>query len=130
MLRRLPVGDRVDEATSKQVSSTASVLVSSACYVTVVSWLTYPSVYIIKIAKDTVSVSDVVGYGVVFHPITSSRDLWWKAMLTFFSRPTNCSMQVDGVSAQEKADCMMRSMRLLPTDKVSNRQRSSQRANS
>ena len=41
MLRRLPVGDRVDEATNYQASSTASALVSSACYLTVVSWLTY-----------------------------------------------------------------------------------------
>ena len=35
LLRRLPVCDRVDEATSKQVSSTASAFVSSACYLTV-----------------------------------------------------------------------------------------------
>ena len=34
LLHRLPVGDRVDETTSKQVSSTASALVSSACYLT------------------------------------------------------------------------------------------------
>ena len=44
LLRRLPVGDQVDEATSKQASSTASVLVSSACFLIVVSWLTYPFV--------------------------------------------------------------------------------------
>ena len=38
-LRRLPVGGRVDETTRKQSSSTASALVSSVCYLTVVSWL-------------------------------------------------------------------------------------------
>ena len=38
------VGDRIDEATSKQASSTASVLVYSACSLTVVSWLPYPLV--------------------------------------------------------------------------------------
>ena len=41
---RLPFGDRVDEATSKQASSTASAFVSSASSLTVVSWLTYPLV--------------------------------------------------------------------------------------
>ena len=39
LLRRLPVNNRVDETTSKQVSSTASAFVSSACYLTVVSFL-------------------------------------------------------------------------------------------
>ena len=34
LLHRLPVGNRVDETSSKQVSSTASALVSSACYLT------------------------------------------------------------------------------------------------
>ena len=48
MLRRLPVGDRVVKVTSKQASSTASVLVSSAWYLTVVSWLTYPFVYFVE----------------------------------------------------------------------------------
>ena len=118
LLRRLPVGDRVDEATSKQASSTASALVSSACYLTVVSWLTYPSVYIIKIAKDTVSASDVVGYGVVLHMMTSSRDMWLRVMLYFFSRPADCGMQVYGMYVQEKADCLMRSMRLTPQQSV------------
>ena len=69
------------------------------------------------------SALDVVGYGVVPHLMTSSRVMWCRAMLYFFSRSADCGMQVDG----EKADCMMRSMRVLPTDKVSNRQRSSQR---
>ena len=35
-----------------------------------------------EIEKSTVDVGD---YGEVFHPITSSRDLWWRAMFTFFS---------------------------------------------
>ena len=72
--------------------------------------------YIIKIAKDTVSALDVVGYGVVPHLMTSSRVMWCRAMLYFFSRSADCGMKVDG----EKADCMMRLMRVLPTDKVSN----------
>ena len=76
VFRRLTIGDRVDGVTSKQACSTASVLVYSAWYLTAVSWLTYPFVYIIKIAKDTVSALDVVGYGVVPHLITSSRDMW------------------------------------------------------
>ena len=118
LLRRLPVGDRVDEVTSKQASSTASALVSFACYLTVVSWLAYPFVYIIKIAKDMVSASDVVGYGVVPHLMTSSCDMWWRAMLYFFPRPADCGMQVDGVYDQEKADGMMRSMRLTPEQSV------------
>ena len=61
LLRRLPVGDRVDEVTSKQASSTASALVSSACHLTVVSWLTYPFEYIIKnVGLATMYVAEAV----------------------------------------------------------------------
>ena len=52
---------------------------------------------------------DVGEYDVVSHPITSSRGKWWRAMLSFFSRPAD--LQVDGASVQEKPDCM-RLMRL------------------
>ena len=48
LLCRLPVGDLIDEATSKQASSTASAFVSSACHLTVVFWLTYPFVYFVE----------------------------------------------------------------------------------
>jgi bacteriorhodopsin len=57
----------LNEATSKQASSTASALVSSARYLTVVSWLTYPFVYIIKnvgLAGPVATMSEQIGYSV------------------------------------------------------------------
>merc|ERR1712065_37752 len=83
------------------------------------------------VAKDTMSAmvklarqidesaSDVVGYGMVSHPMTSSRDKLGRAMLSFLSRPAECGMPVDSVSFQEKPGYMVRSMRLIPTNKVS-----------
>ena len=69
------------------------------------------------------SALDVVGYGVVLHLMTSSRVMWCRAMLYFFSRSADCGIQVDGREGRlhDEVD------RVLPTDKVSNRQRSSQR---
>jgi hypothetical protein len=74
----------------------------------------------VKLAREIEkSASDVVGYGMVSHPMTSSRDKLWRAMLSFLSRPAECGMPVDSVSFQEKAGYMVRSMRLIPTNKVS-----------
>ena len=91
------------------------------------------------VAKDTMSAmvklareidewaSNVVGYGMASHPMTSSRDKLWRAMLSFLSRPAGCGMPVDGVSFQEKAGYMVRSLRLIPTNTV-DRQHSSERS--
>jgi len=65
------------------------------------------------------SPSDVVGYGMVSQPMTSSRDQVWRAMLSFLSRPADCGMPVDEVSLQQKNGYMVRSMRMIPTNKVS-----------
>ena len=73
----------------------------------------------VKLARQIdESASDVVGYGMVSHPMTSSRDKLLRAMLSFLSRSADCGMLVDGVSFQEKAGYMMRSMRLILTNKV------------
>ena len=69
----------------------------------------------VKLAREIEeSASDVVGYGMVSHPMTSSRDKLWRAMLSFLSRPAECGMPVDSVSFQEKAGYMV-----IPTNKVS-----------
>merc|ERR1719328_428667 len=73
----------------------------------------------VKLAREIESVSDVVGYGMVSHPMTSSRDQVWRAMLSFLSRPADCGMPVDEVSLQQKNGYMVRSMRMIPTNKVS-----------
>jgi bacteriorhodopsin len=55
------------EATSKQPSAAAGSLVSAARYLTVVSWLTYPFVYIIKnvgLAGPTATMYEQVGYSI------------------------------------------------------------------
>ena len=82
------------------------------------------------VSKDTMSAvvklameidewaSNVVGYGMVSHTMTSSRDKLWRAMLSFLSRPADCGMPVDGVSFEEKAGYMVRSMRSIPTNTV------------
>ena len=66
LLHHLPVGDRVDEITSKQVSSTASALVSSACYLAVVSWLTVGLTGLVATMYEQIgySVADVVAKAV------------------------------------------------------------------
>lgn len=55
------------EATSKQGSEAASSLVSSARFLTVIAWCTYPFVYIIKnigLAGPTATVYEQIGYSV------------------------------------------------------------------
>ena len=55
------------EATSKQPSETAANLVSYARYLTVISWCTYPVVYIVKnigLAGPTATMYEQVGYSV------------------------------------------------------------------
>merc|ERR1712064_206724 len=83
------------------------------------------------VAKDTMSAmvklarqideaaSDVVGYGMVSHPMTSSRDKLWRAMLSFLSRPADCGMPVDEVFIQQKNGYVVRSMRMIHTNKFS-----------
>merc|ERR1711893_263705 len=54
-------------ATSKQASSAASSLISAARYLTVVSWLTYPFVYIIKnvgLAGPVATMYEQIGYSI------------------------------------------------------------------
>jgi len=54
-------------ATSKQGSETVSSLISSARYLTVISWCTYPFVYIVKmlgLAGPTATTYEQVGYSV------------------------------------------------------------------
>jgi len=65
------------------------------------------------------SPSDVVGYGMVSKPMTSSRDQVWRAMLSLLWRPADCGMPVDEVSFQQQNGYMVRSMRMIPTNKVS-----------
>ena len=83
------------------------------------------------VAKDTMSTmvkltreieelaSDVIGVGMVTHSVTYFSDMLWRAMLSFLSRPADCRTQVDDVSFEEKVGDMERSMRLIPTSKVS-----------
>merc|ERR1711963_738026 len=57
----------LSEATSKQASATVSSLISSARYLTVISWCTYPFVYIVKmlgLAGPTATTYEQVGYSV------------------------------------------------------------------
>ena len=57
----------LNEATSKQASSTAAALVSSARHSTVVSWLTFPLVYIIidvGLAGPVATMCEQIGYSV------------------------------------------------------------------
>ena len=49
-----------------------------------------------KFAKDTVTASDVVGYGVVPPPDDVFPRHVWRVMLYFFNLPADCGMQVDG----------------------------------
>jgi len=74
----------------------------------------------VKLAREIEeSASDVVGYGMVSHPMTSSRDKLWRAMLSFLSRPADCGMPVDEVSIQQKNGYVVRSMRMIHTNKFS-----------
>merc|ERR1712194_179645 len=55
------------EATEKQASASAARLISAARYLTVVSWCTYPFVYIIKnvgLAGAVASMYEQIGYSV------------------------------------------------------------------
>jgi len=57
----------LSEATAKQASSTASSLVSAARYLTVISWLTYPGVYIVKmigLAGPVATTYEQIGYSI------------------------------------------------------------------
>jgi bacteriorhodopsin len=57
----------LSEATSKQGSSKASSLISAARYLTVVSWCTYPCVYIIKnigLAGPVATMYEQIGYSI------------------------------------------------------------------
>jgi len=57
----------LNEATSKQPSSAASSLVANARYLTVVSWCTYPFVYIVKnigLAGATAATYEQIGYSI------------------------------------------------------------------
>ena len=75
---------------------------------------------VVKLAREIdESALDVFDFGMVSHPMTLSRGKLWRAMLSFLSRSADCGMPVDGVSFQEKTGHMVRSMRLIPTNKVS-----------
>ena len=54
--------------------------------------------------------SDVIGYGMVSHSLTSSCGKVWRALLSFLSRPADCGMQLDGVSFEESGGDMVKSM--------------------
>merc|ERR1712027_210249 len=57
----------LSDATSKQASSTASSLISAARYLTVISWLTYPGVYIVKtigLSGPDATTYEQIGYSV------------------------------------------------------------------
>merc|ERR1712027_79923 len=57
----------LSEATAKQASSTASSLVSAARYLTVISWLTYPGVYIVKmigLSGPVATTYEQIGYSI------------------------------------------------------------------
>jgi len=57
----------LSDATSKQASASVSSLISAARYLTVISWLTYPFVYIVKmlgLAGPTATMYEQVGYSV------------------------------------------------------------------
>jgi bacteriorhodopsin len=57
----------LNEATNKQASATVSSLISSARYLTVISWCTYPFVYIIKnvgLSGPTATMYEQVGYSI------------------------------------------------------------------
>merc|ERR1712117_300350 len=57
----------LSDATSKQASSTASSLVSAARFLTVISWLTYPGVYIVKmigLSGPDATTYEQIGYSV------------------------------------------------------------------
>ena len=85
-------------------------MVSSAKY-------TMPAM--VKLAKEIVAApSDVIGYSMVFHPMTSSRDILWRESFSFLSWSADHGMQVVNVSCREKAGYMMRTVHLLPTNKV------------
>merc|ERR1712012_1109683 len=74
----------------------------------------------VKLAREIdESASDVVGYGMVSHPMTCSRDQVWRAMLSCLSRPADSGMPVDEVSLEQKNGYMVRSMRMIATNKFS-----------
>jgi len=57
----------LSEATSKQASETVSSLISSARYLTVISWCTYPFVYLMKnigLSGPTATMYEQIGYSV------------------------------------------------------------------
>jgi len=57
----------LSEATSKQPTATASTLVTAARYLTVITWFTYPVVYLVKnvgLAGATATMYEQVGYSV------------------------------------------------------------------
>ena len=66
------------------------------------------------------SASEVTGNGMVFHLMTYSRDKVVESnALSLLSRPADCRMQVGDVSFEERVGDMVKSMRLIPTTKVS-----------
>ena len=57
----------LSEATSKQPTATASTLVTAARYLTVITWFTYPVVYLVKnvgLAGATATMYEQLGYSV------------------------------------------------------------------
>ena len=65
------------------------------------------------VAKDTLSTvklpteieestSNAIDHGTVSHLVVYSRDELWRAMLSFFSRQTDCRIQVQGVPSKRR----------------------------
>ena len=58
---------------------------------------------VVKLTREIEESSlDVIGYGRVFHSMTSSRDTVWRAALSSLSWPAECVMQVDAVPSKRR----------------------------
>ena len=59
--------------------------------------------------------SDAIDHDMVSYLMTGSHDVLWRAIPHFLSQPGDCTMKVDDVPFDEKADHMKESMRFNQT---------------
>jgi len=60
----------------------------------------------------------IVGYGMVSHPYTCTRDKLWKAMSAVLREPSRFGIKVDQVMCQDQAGFLKRSFRIISQNRV------------
>jgi len=80
---------------------------------------TYVFTKLTNMARDLESKRhDIVGYGMVSHPYTCSREKLWKAMLAVLRDPPRYGIKVDQFRIQEQVGFLKRAYRIISQNRV------------